>query len=237
METPTPKEFRAVDASDARPGERSRRARTVRLLIPKPEGSPYFEIAETDWVTLTRQLIDAYPLDLRSLTDSVLGSWNQIFSSSIGAFSIGKDIRPSPQVMGNLLHELIPLNLAHASPQDWRRGSASDEKDLVYLTDPRFSTEIKTSSHPNQIFGNRSYAQDTDGESKKLKSGYYLAINFSGFGLIERQHQSQDPIIKRIRFGWLEHLDWFGQAAASGQQASLAPKIEDAQLLTIYLVE
>ena len=89
-----------------------------------------------------------------------------------------------------------------------------------------FSIEIKTSSHPKQIFGNRSFAQVSE-TKKKDKAGYYLAINFQSF-------QSANPAIARIRFGWLDASDWQGQRSQTGQQARLKPATEKAKLVTLY---
>ena len=74
---------------------------------------------------------------------------------------------------------MIPLELSGKYPQLWRREKDTTEKDLVYIPNDNFSIEIKTSSSPRNIFGNRSYAQkSTTGKTKKSKSGYYLVINF-----------------------------------------------------------
>ncbi len=111
----------------------------------------------------------------------VLGAWEAIFKSKIGRFKIGKDIQPDPQIIAFLLHELIPLELASKHPGVWRRGAASDEKDLVYVQAPALSVEIKASSHKKNIFGNRSYAQAPT-TRKKSKSGYDITVNFDKFG-------------------------------------------------------
>ncbi len=190
--------------------------------------SPYHGLAPAEWAAKTRELIATYPLSPEELVRAVLEAWESIFESSIGGFYIGKDIFPRPQIMGFLLHELIPLRLSARFPNVWRADKTADEKDLVYLPDPQFSTEIKTSSHPSQIFGNRSYAQE--GESrKKTKSGYYLAANFEAF-----RAETLQPKILKIRFGWLDHSDWLGQNAATGQQARLSRQVESLKLLQLY---
>jgi ScaI restriction endonuclease len=72
------------------------------------------------------------------------------------------------------------------------------------------------SSHPSQIFGNRSYAQEqASGSTGKGKSGYYLTVNFQNFKIAG----ADQPSITQVRFGWLDHTDWIGQASATGQQA------------------
>jgi ScaI restriction endonuclease len=103
------------------------------------------------------------------------------------------------------------------------------DKDVVYIPDDRFSLEIKTSSSPNGIFGNRSYAQPTQAD-KKSKSGYYLAVNFAGFD----EHDTALPSIRLIRLGWLDHSDWVGQKAESGQQSHPNPAAKKHKLLRLY---
>jgi hypothetical protein len=101
---------------------------------------------------------------------------------------------------------------------------------MVYEPDNSFSVEIKTSSSSKGIFGNRSFSQESaERPEKKEKSGYYLTINYPP---IHKLRQIEP--IKLIRFGWLDHKDWQGQRAASGQQASLKPEVLALKLLTIY---
>ena len=130
--------------------------------------------------------------------------------------------------MGFLLHELIPLELAALHPKKWRGEGSSGDKDIVYIPDDKFSIEVKTSSSPSHIFGNRSYAQGTTTQ-KKEKAGYYLAVNFQKFSVIVKK-----PNILLVRFGWLDSTDWIGQRAATGQQSRLPPEVESYKLLEIY---
>ena len=162
------------------------------------------------------------------LVDVVLVSWSAIFESRLGGkFRIGHEITPKPQIMGFLLHELVPLELQSRHPDTWRPEKAKDDKDIVHVPDDHFSIEMKTSSHASQIFGNRSYAQEQSGNGKS-KNGYYLAINFEKFG------SDGVPAIRLIRFGWLDHTDWIGQKAATGQQARLRPESDRTKFLRIY---
>lgn len=196
-------------------------------LRPKKENSPYYNVPEIHWPHVTRDLLAEQPMDGPTLTDAVLRSWSDIFTSQLGVAKIGVDIFPAPQIMGFLLHELIPLTISETY-QDWRRDTGVHEKDLVYLPDPEYSIEIKTSSHPTGIFGNRSFGQDTDDVSKKAKSGYYCAVNFEGW------NQSATPEIKSIRYGWLDSTDWVAQTSASGQASSLPGVVYAGQLPVIY---
>jgi hypothetical protein len=191
---------------------------------------PYSGLPREKWAAKTKKLVAAHPLDTKELVEVVLLAWDAIFESKIGPheFKIGTHLFPKPQIMGFLLHELIPLEFAARYPDKWRSEEQAGDKDLVYIPDPKFSIEIKTSSHKTQIFGNRSYAQQPT-DAKKSKSGYYLAINFESFDKRKRAR----PKIARVRFGWLDHTDWIGQAAATGQQAHLAPGCEECKLITL----
>jgi hypothetical protein len=124
------------------------------------EDSPYSGKPKSKWPGITQLLIEKHPLKPAELVEIVLGSWASIFASSIGSrgFKIGKEILPKPQVMGALLHELIPLEVAARYPKQWRGEEKADDKDLVYVPNSFYSAEIKTSSNAGQIFGNRSYA-------------------------------------------------------------------------------
>jgi len=191
-------------------------------------GSPYAGKTPLEWKGITKSLLNDFPLSPKTLIQITLDAWKDIFHSEIGQekFRIGKDIFPRPQIMGFLLHELIPLKL-HSRFSEWKKDKEVTEKDIVYTPDIKYSLEIKTSSHRNRIFGNRSYAQPTD-NSKKDKSGYFLAINFEKFS------ENPNPRIKLIRFGWLDHTDWIGQRAATGQQAHLRSESEENKLLVLY---
>jgi len=194
------------------------------------KGSPYEGLPPNRWAQKTRALIRAHPLDTGEAVGVILKVWEDILASAIGSkpFRIGTDFFPKPQIMAFFLHELIPLELALRHPKLWRGDRSADEKDLVHIPDLSFSVEIKTSSHPTQIFGNRSYAQKPAG-SKKSKSGYYLAINFEKFS-----PSKSTPRITRIRFGWLDHKDWTGQKAPTGQQARLSADVERFKLIQLY---
>jgi len=159
----------------------------------------------------------------------VLEVWDSIFESSLGGFKIGTDIFPVPQTMGFFLHELIPLKLAATYPE-WRRDGRSDEKDLVYIPDSKNSIEIKTSSHPNQIFGNRSFGLENPGRGKKAKDGFYLTVNFQKWS----DARAGRPQITVIRYGWLDHTDWVAQTAQSGQNSTLPAQVYNTQLLTLF---
>lgn len=197
------------------------------------ELSPYSGLNEDQWKETTKELFDQHPLSRNEIVKVVLGSWEGILSTRLGTggHRIGEDVFPSPQIMAFLLHELIPLELEYFYPGIWRRDSAANEKDVVYLKDDSYSFEIKASSNRTGIFGNRSYAQPSP-VAKKQKAGYYLAVNFEKF-VVDR---STKPRVLWIRFGWLDHTDWIPQKAATGQQARLDVQARNNKFLELYKV-
>lgn len=195
--------------------------------------SPYRGVPHNKWSAITCKLIEKHPLSTDEIINVVLSSWDSIFASSMGSkgFKIGVEIFPKPQIMGFFLHELIPLELAERYPETWRPETSSSDKDLVYIADDQYSIELKTSSNPRHIYGNRSYAQKSS-KGKKTKTGYYLAVNFEKFS-----DKKGLPQIKLIRFGWLDATDWIGQKAATGQQSRLPLDVENFKLKELYSVD
>lgn len=191
--------------------------------------SPYSGIDHTRWMEVTEQLLDEHPLSQSELLSVVQDCWSSIFCSRFGTagFKIGQDIFPKPQIMGFLLHELVPLELAARFKGKWRVDSAKEDKDCVFVDNEKYSFEIKTSSNPKQIFGNRSYAQANNG-ARKSKDGYYLTVNFEKFS------GNQLPKLKIVRFGWIDSSDWRGQKSATGQQSNLPPEVYAGKLKTIF---
>ncbi len=195
--------------------------------------SPYAGVPELGWLGVTRRLVRKHPLTTSEIVDVVLLSWQSIFASRMGTqgFQIGQEIFPKPQILGFFLHELIPLEFQARYPDAWRPEDKSSDKDIVYIPDNFYSIELKTSSNPRHIFGNRSYAQETS-QTKKVKSGYYLAVNFE-----QVTKKNTRPKILQIRFGWLDSSDWIGQKAATGQQARLSLAVSNTKLLVLYPVK
>lgn len=195
--------------------------------------SPYDSLPESEWRAKTIELVNDHPLSTDTIIDTVLEAWDGILKTKIAdELQIGMDIFPSPQILGNYLHELIPVILEKKYPGVWARDLEKKDKDLVYKPDSYYSAEIKTSSNPNNIFGNASYGQeDSANASSKSKDGYYLAVNFEKFN---PNDSSFLPQIKKIRFGWLDHSDWHSQSASSGQAATISTTVRDNKLLLIY---
>ncbi|MEC9791831.1 ScaI family restriction endonuclease [Escherichia marmotae] len=191
--------------------------------------NPYLNIPESHWQDITAQLIRTHPLT-PYLVDLVMDSWRGLFNTSFGMHSlkIGEDIFPKPQIIGAILHELIPASIEAQFPQYWRKEENKNDKDIVCKYDNSLSVELKTSSNSSQIFGNRSYAQPQNGEGK-IKDGFYLAVNFQPFSLT-----NATPQILKIRFGWLAHTDWIAQLSSTGQQARLASNTYQKKFITLY---
>ena len=144
--------------------------------------SPYENIDSSEWQKITETLLNDFPLSKDYLVSLVLKSWDAILRTKIAdKWSIAQDVQPKPQIMGFFLHEIIGQYIQADYPKSWRKEKTAADKDVVCITNPDFSLEIKTSSDKNKIFGNRSYAQEEKQGGKKSKSGYYLAINFEKF--------------------------------------------------------
>lgn len=188
--------------------------------------SPYEGLASSEWKEKTLELVDLHPIEPEVLVDAVLKSWELIYGSVIGeTIIIGETYFPTPQILGDFLHELIPLEL-HEYNIDFRKGIGNLEKD-IYCEEEFFSIEIKTSSQ-KEIYGNRSYAQKGT-RIRKSKSGYYLAINFPPVHKLQKWQP-----ITQIRFGWIDESDWLGQTSQTGQQARLSKEVLENKLITIY---
>lgn len=190
--------------------------------------SPYFGLDESERRHLTQMLIEKHPLK-EILVSVVLKSWDDIFNSQIGSFSIGKEIFPSPQIISFFVHELIAQYLSLKYPDRYKVGELKNEKDVHDMLDPKMGIEIKGSSNPTQIFANRSYAQPSSDSEEKDKNGYYLTFNFEKISKTNPR-----PKILRISFGYLEHSDWVAQASATGQQARLRTEAYRDKLVILY---
>ena len=192
--------------------------------------SPYEGKPVSQWDSITYDLIQKSPLDEKEIVSIVLEAWDKIKFTKIGdELQVGIDVFPSPQIMGNYLHLMIAALLEKKHPSVWRREKVKGDKDVVCITDDDFSIEIKTSSQ-NKIFANRSYGQEnSDNNSGKEKYGYYLAVNFEKY-----TDDNLDPMVKQIKFGWIDHSDWKAQRAATGQNSTLDNDAWNHKLKLLY---
>lgn len=193
---------------------------------------PYDGVPESEWLHITEKLVQEFPISMELLTRIVLESWDEIFTitNSSKDFVIGKTVFPKPQILGFFLEEIITRKIHQLDPSIWIPDPTGYSKDVVNIRQPKFSIEIKTSSSPKNIYGNRSYGQSGE-SSKKSKDGYYLAINFEQF----YKNNLRRPEIRLIRFGYLNYTDWRSQNASTGQQARIPANIESVKLLPIYI--
>ena len=102
--------------------------------------SPYENLPDTQWEKVTKKLVNEHPLSSDILIDTVLEAWNGILKTKIAdELQIGRDIFPTPQILGNYLHELIPVFLEKKYPGQWTRDIEKKDKDLVCVANPYYS--------------------------------------------------------------------------------------------------
>ena len=192
--------------------------------------SPYSDCPENEWQNITEELVNKFPLLREEIVRVVMESWSDLYNSSFGQgkLIVGQDIFLPAQATGVILEKLISCRLAKQYPGIWSGGSKKNHKDVVNITDGKFSFEIKTSSHPTGVYGNRSTGNRSD-KSQKIRTGYYLVVNY-----LLPTEDTPDKKIRTIRFGWIDDDDWTGQSAASGQQASIGAKLAKLKLVTLY---
>lgn len=177
-------------------------------------------------------LLEKTGMTTNEIVSVVRSCWDDIFtiSDKNGAFIIGKTSFPKPQVMGFILETLVAKKFESMYPKQWIFDPTGYSKDITNILDDSFSIEIKTSSSNGKIYGNRSYAKVGE-TSKKSKNSFYLAINFSKF---DNTDLNKKPTLTKIRLGYLEHSDWMGQSAQTGQNARLSATTEKSKLLELW---
>ena len=186
--------------------------------------NPYEGKNVENWGAITRTLVDSHPLT-PYIVDFCLKSWESLLNGKINTYLnlLICKMALSPQATSALLHDVI-TEYIQKNVKGFRKGTGSKEKDIVCEFDHLFSMELKTSSSDKSIFGNRSYAKSDTG---KKKSGYYITVNYNKISM-------NNPKIKRIQMGWLDHSDWRGQKSETGQQASLTKEARENKLIIIY---
>ena len=190
--------------------------------------SPYSNLDMVDWKPKTLELIEQYPLSLDELRDIALQMWQILWQTRIGTGQSAirlDEIDVPAMVVGYFFEKLYARELGTRYPNQWRGGRSRDEKDIVCLTNPFFSTEMKSSGQlTTKIYGNRSYAQRAERDSSTSrveKSGYYITVNF------------YQTTLTLLRFGWIDYEDWQPQRAATGQAATLRDEIYKFKLVEI----
>jgi hypothetical protein len=141
--------------------------------------------------------------------------------SLIGVDGIG------PRTIAGCLENIIVRKLASEAPQSWRGELSSVDKDVVCITNDRYSFEIKTSSSKYDFCGNKSFAA-TGATRRKSKNGYYLVVNY------DDPRNIFEARVRRVRFGWLDQEDWCPQPSGTGQRAGVRSRDAERQLVTLY---
>lgn len=195
---------------------------------PKAESSPYFGLSEgPQWLAKTQQLITNHSLRLAELRDACLRVWERVWQTTVGEPPLSvklTELEVPATVVGYFFEILLARELENRFPTVWRGNQSKDEKDLVCLTKPKHSFEIKASGQRAfKVYGNRSHGQKAENESlvKKEKSGYYATLNFYG------------QTLTLIRFGWVDADDWEPQGAPTGQMAALKEAVYKYQRIPI----
>jgi hypothetical protein len=189
--------------------------------------SPYDGKPESDWLSITQQLVNSHPLKSAELLDAAITAWATLWQTTVGTGALAvklADLKVPATIVGYFFEVLLARELEQRAPTLWRGNLSKEDKDLVYIPDPKFSVEIKTSGQRGfKVYGNRSYGQKpgTDLPSKKEKSGFYLTVNFF------------NQTLTLIRFGWIDAADWDPQEAPTGQMAGLKPAVYDTKLIPI----
>jgi hypothetical protein len=185
---------------------------------------PYKDKPREEWLSITNKLIEQYPLSTDEILEISLLSWDKLWTTKVGNTINLNEVELPATVIGYFFQKLFTHELSNRYPTKWRGERNKEDKDIVYIENDFFSTEMKSSGQMGyKIFGNRSYnkeSQNTD-NSLKNKSSYYITINFSG------------KILTLIRLGWIDQDDWISQASENGQAATLSQDTYKYKLIKI----
>jgi hypothetical protein len=188
--------------------------------------SPYSGRPESSWLAITQDLVRRHPLKPDVLLEAAITTWGTLWQSTVGTGPLSvrlADLRVPATIVGYFFEVLLARELERRDPL-WRGNQSKEEKDLVYIPDPGFSVEIKTSGQSGfKIYGNRSYGQKagTGLLAKKEKSGFYITANFV------------NQTLTLLRFGWIDAEDWDPQEAPTGQMAGLKQTVYKYKLIPI----
>jgi hypothetical protein len=189
--------------------------------------SPYAGKPESSWLGITQQVVNSHPLKSAELLDAATTAWATLWQTTVGTGSLSvklSDLKVPATIVGYFFEILLARELERRAPTMWRGNLSKEDKDLVYVPDPAFSIEIKTSGQAGfKVYGNRSYGQKSGSDlpPKKEKSGYYITVNFF------------NQTLTLIRFGWIDAVDWDPQEAPTGQMAGLKQAVYDNKLIPI----
>jgi hypothetical protein len=110
--------------------------------------SPYFDKPVSLWLKITKNLLARQPLKVDVILDVALQSWAAVWNTRVGEGQTAielKQLDVPATVVGYFFEVLFAKEMETRFPGEWRGCRQGDEKDLVYLPDPQFCVEIKTS--------------------------------------------------------------------------------------------
>ena len=161
---------------------------TARTAGParSPKESPYYGLFSREVGGENPRTLEEYPIAPEDVVQVVLRSWSAIFESTLGdGFRIGVHIFPTPQIMGTLLLTSLSLLEIEAHTEGrWRacalrpRRTSSTSR---MIDSPRRLRLIRSEPHLCQS----KLRLESDSPGKKGKSGYYIAVNFDKWPVIE----------------------------------------------------
>ena len=189
--------------------------------------SPYSGKPESSWLDITQQLVNRHPLQSNELLEAAITAWATLWQTTVGTGPISlklSDLKVPATIVGYFFEILLARELERRAPTLWRGNQSKEDKDIVYIPDPKFSIEIKSSGQRGlKVYGNRSYGQKSGSGllPKKEKSGFYITVNFF------------KRTLTLIRFGWIDAADWEPQEAPTGQMAGLKQSVYDNKLISI----
>ncbi|ART82223.1 hypothetical protein CBP31_05930 [Oceanisphaera profunda] len=188
------------------------------------ELSPYTNQPISNWSSITASLIEKYPVPLTEILEIANLSWSRLWSSVVGGEIKINEVELPATVVGYFFQKLFSHELSRRYPNEWQGEKHKNDKDLVNIKKPDYSTEMKASGQLGYaLFGNRSYNQTSESsrESGKNKSGFYITLNFHG------------QTMTLLRIGWIDQADWIPQGSQTGQAAVLKPEVYDHKLIII----
>jgi len=169
--------------------------------------NPYKGKRRDQYKKITEDLVSQYPLSLEEIKDIVMEAWCKVGEITVAGKSIF-ETGESGAIGIFFQKELIKALMDRH--EGWRGEKDRTDKDIVYVSNPLFSTEVKVSGQlGKEIYGNASF--NHKGNELKDKSGYYITVNF------------YKDKITIIRIGWIDKQDWIPQKSKSGQCANLSP--------------
>lgn len=181
-----------------------------------------------------RRRVGSHPLGEEELLSVVFGAWDELVGAiTPTGVNLVSELGIAPRAIGDLLEKLIARGLAELQLGEWHGGEGWHQKDVVCVANDRYSFEIKTSTRPSGLDGNKCYAPAAGARartptSRKSMCGYYLVVNY------EDPRKTADPRVRLIRFGWLDREDWVAQGSALGQRSRVPRCDAERQLVTLY---